>query len=136
MFWSAGDRIGFVWEGDGWRHLYAVSASGGRATLLTPGDGEIETAALTADGRHIVYSTNIGDLGRRHIAQAGFDGASPRSLTSGEKDQWAPVPLANGRARLCRGRLGRSRESRHPQREWIDKLRTLSAKSPHPIRPH
>ena len=50
MFWSADDRIAFVWEGDGWRHLYAVPAFGGAATLLTPGDGEVETAALTADG--------------------------------------------------------------------------------------
>ena len=97
LFWSADDRIGFVWEGDGWRHLYAVPVAGGEATLLTPGDGEVETAALTMDRRQIVYATNIGDLGRRHLSAVGFDGSPARALTSGEKSQWAPVPLADGK---------------------------------------
>jgi dipeptidyl aminopeptidase/acylaminoacyl peptidase len=97
LFWSADDRIAFVWEGDGWRHLYAVSAAGGKATLLTPGDGEVETAAISMDRTRILYSTNIFDLGRRHISSVGFDGSPPRALTSGDKSQWAPIPLADGR---------------------------------------
>jgi dipeptidyl aminopeptidase/acylaminoacyl peptidase len=97
LFWSADDRIAFVWEGDGWRHLYSVPAAGGEATLLTPGDGEVETAAISTDRKRIVYSTNIGDLGRRHISGVGFDGSAPRALTGGEQSQWAPVPLAAGR---------------------------------------
>lgn len=64
---------------------------------LTPGDGEVETAALSADRRHIIYSTNIGDLGRRHLSTVAFDSATPEALTSGEKSQWAPVPLADGK---------------------------------------
>ena len=97
LFWSADDRIAFVWEGDGWRHLYAVSAAGGEATLLTPGDGEVETAAISMDRMRLFYATNIGDLGRRHISSVGFDGSAARTLTSGDKSQWAPVPLAAGR---------------------------------------
>lgn len=97
MFWTANDRIVFPWEGDGWRHLYSIPAAGGAATLLTPGDGEVETAALTADRTHIVYATNIGELGRRHIWTVGFDSAPPRALTGGEKDQWSPVPLSGGK---------------------------------------
>lgn len=44
LLWGAGDRLVFPWEGDGWLHLYSVSANGetGEATLLTPGDFEIE----------------------------------------------------------------------------------------------
>jgi dipeptidyl aminopeptidase/acylaminoacyl peptidase len=97
MFWSAGDRIAFVWEGDGWRHLYEVPATGGGATLLTPGDGEVETAAMSVDRTRLFYATNIGDLGRRHISSVRFGGADTRSVTSGDESQWAPIPLAGGR---------------------------------------
>jgi len=97
LFWSADDRIAFVWEGDGWRHLYEVPAAGGEARLLTPGDGEVETAAISMDRKRLFYATNIGDLGRRHISSVGFDGSAARALTSGDKSQWSPIPLAGGR---------------------------------------
>lgn len=96
FFWSPDDRIAFVWERDGWRHLYAVPANGGEATLLTPGDGEVETAALSLDRRRILYATNIGDLGRRHIAVVGFDGTAPQTVTTGQTSQWSPTPMVNG----------------------------------------
>jgi dipeptidyl aminopeptidase/acylaminoacyl peptidase len=97
LFWSADDGIAFVWEGDGWRHLYEVPAAGGAAKLLTPGDGEVETAALSMDRKRIFYATNIGDLGRRHVATVGFDGSGAAAVTSGDKSQWSPTPLAGGR---------------------------------------
>ncbi|HEX4647554.1 MAG TPA: prolyl oligopeptidase family serine peptidase, partial [Steroidobacteraceae bacterium] len=97
LFWSADDRIAFVWEGDGWRHLYSVPAAGGGATLLTPGDGEVETAAISVDRTRLLYATNIGDLGRRHISSVGFDGSAARAVTGGDRSQWSPVPLAAGR---------------------------------------
>lgn len=96
LFWSASGQIGFVWEHDGWRHLYAVPATGGEARLLTPGDGEVETAALSLDRSRLVYATNIGDLGRRHISAVGFDGQPAQPVTRGDKSQWAPTPLAEG----------------------------------------
>jgi dipeptidyl aminopeptidase/acylaminoacyl peptidase len=95
MFWMTGDRIVFPYEGDGWRHLYAVPVSGGEAKLLTPGDGEVETAALSPDRKRIFYATNIGDLGRRHIASVGLE-TPAKTLTPGDKDQWAPIALAHG----------------------------------------
>lgn len=97
LFWSADNRIAFVWEGDGWRHLYEVPAAGGGARLLTPGDGEVETAAMSMDRTRLFYATNIGDLGRRHISSVGFDGSAGQVLTSGDKSQWGPIPLAGGR---------------------------------------
>lgn len=97
MFWTANGKIVFPWEGDGWRHLYSIPAAGGDATLLTPGDGEVETAALTRDRAGIVYATNIGELGRRHIWRVSFDGAAPKPVTGGEQNQWSPVPLAGGK---------------------------------------
>jgi Tol biopolymer transport system component len=93
MFWSSDDRIGFSWEGDGWRHLYSVPAAGGPATLLTPGPGEVEYAAPSVDGKSIVYATNIGDLGRRHIDEVSFGGAllgpSPAEMEiNGHRSRW------------------------------------------------
>ena len=95
MFWMTGDRIAFPYEGDGWRHLYAVPVEGGPVRLLTPGDGEVETAALSPDRKTIYYATNIGNLGRRHIAAVRL--RKPAAiLTPGDKSQWSPIPLAGG----------------------------------------
>ncbi len=47
-FWTAENRLVFPWEGDGWPHLYSVPPSGGAATLMTPGDFEVENATLYA----------------------------------------------------------------------------------------
>lgn len=96
MFWSTDGHIGFSWEGDAWRHLYSVPETGGKAVLLTPGEGEVEYAALSVDGKSIVYATNIGDLGRRHIAEVTFDGKPAKALTSGDGNQFTPVPMAGG----------------------------------------
>lgn len=94
FMWSSDGRIAFPWEGDGFRHLYSIPATGGEAKLLTPGEGEVESAQVSRDGERIVYSTNIGDLGRRHLASVGFDGGSVTAVTSGRESQWAPTPLA------------------------------------------
>jgi dipeptidyl aminopeptidase/acylaminoacyl peptidase len=96
LFWSSDDRIAFAWEHDGWRHLYAVSAEGGAARLLTPGNGEVEAASVSLDHQHLIYSTNIGDLERRHIAMVSFSGTPPAQLTRGATSQWAPTPAAGG----------------------------------------
>jgi dipeptidyl aminopeptidase/acylaminoacyl peptidase len=95
LWWMAGDRVAFNWEGDGWRHLYAVSPNGGNATRLTSGAFEVETVALSRDRTHLLYATNEGDIDRRHIWTVGLD-AHPRALTGGTSDQWSPTALANG----------------------------------------
>ena len=96
LLWSNDGQIAFPWEHDGWRHLYAVSVEGGAAHLLTPGNGEVETAAVSLDHGQIVYATNIGDLERRHIAAVSFAGGVPMQLTSGASSQWTPVATASG----------------------------------------
>ena len=103
LFWSDGNDIAFTWERDGWRHLYAVAAQGGQPRLLTPGEGEVETAALSLDRKNLVYSTNIGDPYRRHIAAVAFSGGAPKSITQGPPSQWTPVPLAAGIAYIDAG---------------------------------
>jgi dipeptidyl aminopeptidase/acylaminoacyl peptidase len=96
LLWTAGDRIAFPWEGDGWRHLWSVPAAGGEPQLLTPGDGEVETAAVSADGAQIVVATNIGDLGRRHLAAVDTASGAMTPLTAGKMDQWGPTALSGG----------------------------------------
>jgi dipeptidyl aminopeptidase/acylaminoacyl peptidase len=96
LLWSGDERIAFPWEGDGYRHLYAVPAAGGAAALLTPGEGEVEVARVSRDRARLIYATNIGDIGRRHLAAVDFGGGEPEALTSGRESQWAPTPLADG----------------------------------------
>ena len=74
--------------------------AGGTATLLTPGEGEVESAELTLDRKRIVYTTNIGDSGRRHLFSVDFGAGVPVALTGGRESQWAPTPLADGEPRL------------------------------------
>ena len=95
LFWSVSGHIAFVSEHDGWRHLYSVAQNGGEARLLTPGDGEVEAAELSADRQHIVYSSNIGDLDRRHVASVPAGGGAVRKLTGGRFSQWGATPLAD-----------------------------------------
>ena len=96
LFWGAGDRIVFPWEGDGWKHLYSVSASGGPATLLTPGPSEVQFATLAPDGRTVIYDSNQDDIDRKHVWQVGVDGGTPEMLTPGQGLEWGGVVTRNG----------------------------------------
>ena len=42
----------------------------------------------------MIYATNIGDLGRRHLWEVDFNGTAPTPVTSGTASQWSPTPLA------------------------------------------
>ncbi len=91
LFWAAGDRIVFPWERDGWNHLYSVAVEGGKATLLTPGNFEVEHVAYSEDRKEVVYSSNQGDIDRRHIWRVGVASGPPRAVTSGTNLEWTPV---------------------------------------------
>ncbi len=94
LHWSGADTILFPWERDGFRHFYAVSASGGTARALTSGPFEIEYAV--ADGRGAVLAaTNQDDPHRRHLWRIG-DAGTPVRLTAGDGIETLPVALANG----------------------------------------
>ncbi|MBV8435675.1 MAG: S9 family peptidase, partial [Candidatus Eremiobacteraeota bacterium] len=94
---NGGSTIAFLWEGDGWQHIYAVPAAGGDATRLTTGAFEVETFAGSIDGSSLYYATNEGAIDWRHIWQVGLD-AQPHQVTTGAPfNQWGPVPLAQSR---------------------------------------
>jgi dipeptidyl aminopeptidase/acylaminoacyl peptidase len=100
LLWAAGDRIVFPWERDGWLHLYSIPATGGKATLLTPGDFEVETVNLTPDRRQLLFSSNQDDIDRRHLWKVDTDGAAgrPVALTKGSGIEWLPVMTSDGKA--------------------------------------
>jgi len=100
LFWTAGARILFPWEGDGWTHLYSVAAAGGAAAALTPGAFEVEDVALARDGRDVLYSSNQNDIDRRHLWTVAAAGGAPRQLTAGEAIEVKPAALPSGLAFL------------------------------------
>lgn len=95
LFWMQGDQLVFPWEGNGWLHLYAVKTAGGEARLLTPGDGEVQYVAPSADGAFMVYSSNHGDIDRQHLWRVDMNGSAPVQLTSGKGLEWSPAVTAD-----------------------------------------
>lgn len=101
---AADGRIVFASEQDGRNHLYSISSTGGTATLLTPGDFDVEDVTLSADKRSIIYSSNQDDVDRRHLWQVSVAGGqSQQALTSGETIEWSPVQSGDGKSILCLG---------------------------------
>lgn len=98
IFWGADDHIVFPYEGEGWTHLYALSASKGnqQAKLLTPGNFEVQFVSMSADGREMLYSGNQGDIDRQHIWKVGIKGGKPKQITQGKGVEWNPVMTPKG----------------------------------------
>jgi len=103
LFWGAGDRLVFPWEGTGWVRLYSVSVEGGAPTLLTPGPSAVFGAQLSADRQQLVYSSNQGDLDTRHVWQLSIADGNPRQLTFGEGVEDMPVISIDRRVFALRG---------------------------------
>lgn len=91
LFWTADGHLIFPWERDGWLHFYAIPAQGGSARLLTPGAFEAESAAISPDRKWVVFSSNQGDMERRHIWRVSATSNAPTALTSGEGIEVYPV---------------------------------------------
>jgi dipeptidyl aminopeptidase/acylaminoacyl peptidase len=100
LLWTEGGRIVFPWEGDGWTHLYSVPAESGKAILLTPGSFEVEDVALAPGRREILYSSNQGDIDRRHLWKVPAGGGAPSPLTSGQGIEVQPAGLKDAVAFL------------------------------------
>ena len=91
LAWAEGDRIVFPWERDGFVHMYSIPIAGGAATLLTPGEFEVEHVFVSPNGRELLYSSNQGDIDRRHIFRVPVVGGEPRAITTGSGIEWSPV---------------------------------------------
>ncbi|PYT79409.1 MAG: hypothetical protein DMG40_16235 [Acidobacteria bacterium] len=102
-FHFVGNRILFASEQDGWNHLYSIPATGGTATLLTPGEFEVEDVTASRDAHSVIYSSNQDDIDRRHLWRVRIEGGKPEPLTKGETIEWSPVELADGHTIACLG---------------------------------
>ena len=103
LMWAAGNRLVFPWERDKWAHLYSVSADGGDAVLLTPGEFEVEHASLSPDRAEVIYSSNQDDIDRRHIWRVRVNsGSRPARVTSGSGIEWSPALLDGGAIAMIR----------------------------------
>jgi dipeptidyl aminopeptidase/acylaminoacyl peptidase len=98
ILWTADDRLVFPWEREGWLHLYSVPAAGGTATLLTPGELEVEYVNLTKDRRQVLFNSNQGDVDRRHLWRVDPKAGPPVALTKGAGIEWLPVMTNDGKA--------------------------------------
>ena len=98
---AAEGRVVFSSEQDGRNHLYSIAAGGGQATLLTPGDFDVEDVTLSADKAWVIYSSNEGDVDRRHLWRVRVSGGTPQALTSGETMEWSPVQTGDGKSLVC-----------------------------------
>ena len=98
LAWTADGRIVFPWERDGWTHLYSVAVTGGSAVLLTPGEFEVEDVALAAGRRDLIFSSNQGDIDRRHLWKVSAAGGAPVELTAGQGIEVAPASTSDANA--------------------------------------
>ena len=101
LFWGAGDRLVFPWEKDGWVHLYSVPVSGGpstgKATLLTPGNFEVEYVNIASNGARMLFNSNQDDIDRRHAWTVPVDGsAKPTPLGKSNGSEWQPTFTSDG----------------------------------------
>lgn len=97
LFWTADGNLIFPWERDGWLHLYEVSAQGGSARLLTPGEFEAESASASPNRKWVAFSSNQGDSERRHVWRVSAGSSAPAALTSGEGIEVYPVVASDNR---------------------------------------
>ena len=95
--WAAGDRLVFASEKDGWAHLYSIAASGGEASLLTPGNYEVENVAWPADRSFVIVSSNAGDIEHRHLWKVPVAGGAAQRLTEGDSIEMFPAIVNNGK---------------------------------------
>src|SRR2546425_7541309 len=119
LLWGAGDRLVFPWERDGWTHLYSVSVKGGQASLLTPGEFEVEWISLGPDRKEVFFNSNQNDIDRRHIWREPIDGGRPTQVTQGTGIEWSPVATSDGALALLRS------DARSPARPAIVHAQTL-----------
>jgi dipeptidyl aminopeptidase/acylaminoacyl peptidase len=108
---AADGKVVFCSEQDGRNHLYFMRTDGGAPNLLTFGDFDVEDVELTRDKNSVLYTSNRGDVERRHITVVSLEVAlRPNKvdlryipLTQGKTIEWHPIMLADGKTVICFG---------------------------------
>ncbi|HVS03890.1 MAG TPA: prolyl oligopeptidase family serine peptidase [Thermoanaerobaculia bacterium] len=130
LLWAAGDRLLFWSEHDGWMRIWSLPAGGGAPAGLTPGGCEAEDAGLDPSRAILYFSSNCGDVDRRHLWRVAATGGEPRQLTRGDGIETTPTPLPGG------GWLAlRHADARLPQAVAVAALGAPGAGEPRRIAP-
>jgi dipeptidyl aminopeptidase/acylaminoacyl peptidase len=101
--WTGADHVIFEAEPQEWMRWYTVRLrpdardNSDAPVLLTPGEGAVEHTAVSADGNVLFYSTNAGDIERRHIWKVPTAGGPAEQLTKGETIETYPAAIASGK---------------------------------------
>jgi dipeptidyl aminopeptidase/acylaminoacyl peptidase len=95
--WAADNQLVIASEEDGWQHLYALSADGGKPKLLTPGDCEVEQWSFTTDKKTVLFNSNCNDIDRRHLWSVDVTGAHLSQWEKLNTIKWSPVALSDGK---------------------------------------
>lgn len=96
LLWGDGDHIVFPWEKRGWTHLYSLRLRDGRVSQLTSGQFEVEHVTISPDRHEVVFSSNQGDIDRRHLWRVPVGGGTARPVTTGTGIEWAPALTPDG----------------------------------------
>jgi len=107
LMWTAENFLVFPYEGDGWTHLWGLSLVDGKAKNLTPGNFEVQFAALDATKENIFFSANKADIDRQHIWKLNPATGILSNSTGMEGIQWSPVESADNQL-YCLGSGGTS----------------------------
>jgi dipeptidyl aminopeptidase/acylaminoacyl peptidase len=86
----------FPGEMTGWNHLYAISVQGGEPRDLTPGDGIVENAKLSADGDWVWVSANTQSIDYRQLGRIRLSDGHSEWIEGGETIAWNPAPAPDG----------------------------------------
>ena len=93
------DQIVYQSYEDGWQHLYSLSVTDQKTTVLTPGNYMVEQIKLSADGKNLTFAANTGpspeDLDRRHIGTVDLNTKKLTWETSGTGIEAYPVWIGN-----------------------------------------
>jgi dipeptidyl aminopeptidase/acylaminoacyl peptidase len=99
LAFAANDKIVYQSYEDGWQHLYSLSTTDQKTTLLTPGNYMVEQIKLSSDGKKLTFSANTGDspqdLDRRHIGSIELTNNKLNWETSGAGIEAYPVWVGN-----------------------------------------
>jgi hypothetical protein len=134
----AGDHVIFstTMPNDEWDRWFSVAIAGPATTtptLLTTTNGIIEDAtsiALSKDGKTLFYTTNHGDIDRRHVFAVPTAGGEPKQVSTGTGIETSPMPLASG---LRFAAL--TADARRPQSVGVFQLSTGEQKVIYPTLP-
>ena len=89
--WAADGHLVFYSEHEDWMHLYSLSLKEGKVICLTHGEYEVEDSYLSSDGETLVFSSNSGDIDRRHLWAVSVSGGKAKMLTPGKGIEWSPI---------------------------------------------